>query len=141
MIIEFHDSVDLSVEFNIVELLTGSTRPFIRTPKHAAEKLISPKSVYTPEELHARLSPESAWVMYQHNPPLWRPPKQVKTPLLWLAGEIDAVIGVEDERESAAYYGADFVVVPEAAHNIMMEYNYRETAEMIHNWLSRQGVE
>ena len=96
----------------VLATLTGSTRPFIRTPKQAAKKLISPKSIYTPEELHARLSPESAWVMYQHNPPFWRPPKQVKTSMLWLAGEIDAVIGVEAERKSAAYYQADFFVVP-----------------------------
>ena len=121
--------------------LTSSTRPFIRTPKHAAEKLISPKSVYTPEQLHAQLSPESAWVMIQHNPPFWYPPAHVKTPLLWLAGEIDAVISVEAERRSAAYYQADFAVVPKAAHNIMMEHNYRETAEMIHQWLNKRSVE
>jgi pimeloyl-ACP methyl ester carboxylesterase len=124
----------------LLVMVTGSTGPFIRTPKHAAEKLLSSKSVYTPEELHARLSPESAWVMYQHNPPFWHPPKQVKTPLLWLAGEIDTVIGVEAERKSAAYYQADFLVVPEAAHNIMMEYNYRETAGMIQHWLSNLDI-
>ncbi len=120
--------------------LTGSTKPFIRTPKHAAKKLISSKSIYTPEELYARLSPESALVMYQHNPPFWYPPKQVKTPLLWLAGEIDAVIGVDAERKSASHYGADFFIVPDAAHNIMMEFNYRETAKMIHEWLSKRGI-
>jgi len=124
----------------VLVVLTCSTRPFIRTPEQAAKKLISPKSIYTPEELHAQLSPESAWVMYQHNPPFWRPPRQVKTPMLWLAGEIDAVIGVEAERKSAAYYQADFLVVPEAAHNIVMEYNYRETAEMIHDWLSKREI-
>ena len=124
----------------LLALLTASTRPFIRTPKHAAKKLISPKSVYTPEQLHAQLSPESFWVMVQHNPPFWRPPAQVKTPLLWLAGEIDAVVGVEAERHSAAHYHADFVVVPDAAHNIMMEHNYRETAEMIHQWLGKNAI-
>lgn len=120
--------------------LTGSTYPYIRTPKHAARKLISSQAIYTPEELHSRLGPESAWVMMQHNPPFWRPAKQVKTPLLWLAGEIDTVISVEAERRSAAYYQADFIVVPKAAHNLMMEHNYRETAETIHNWLNAHGV-
>jgi pimeloyl-ACP methyl ester carboxylesterase len=124
----------------LLVMLTGSTRPFIRTPRHAAEKLISAKSAYTPEELHARLSPESAWVMFQHNPPFWHPPEQVRTPLLWLAGEIDAVIDVEAERQSAAHYQADFVVVPDAAHNLMMEHNLRETAETIHNWLNARGI-
>jgi pimeloyl-ACP methyl ester carboxylesterase len=121
--------------------LTGSAQFFIRTPKRAAALLISSQAIYTPEELHARLSPGSAWVMYQHNPPFWRPPKQVKTPLLWLAGEIDAVSKLENERKSAAHYQADFVVVPDAAHNIMMEHNYRKTAKAIHNWLNECGVE
>ena len=79
-------------------------------------------------------------VQVQHNPPFWYPPRQIKTPLLWLPGEIDAVIGVENERRSAAFYQADFVVIPDAEHNIMMEYNYRETAEMIHILLCTRGV-
>ena len=78
--------------------------------------------------------------MIQHNPPFWHPPEQVETPLLWLAGEIDAVIGVEDGRGSAAHYQADFLVIPDAAHNLMMEHNYRETAETIHNWLNARGI-
>jgi pimeloyl-ACP methyl ester carboxylesterase len=60
--------------------------------------------------------------------------------MLWLAGEIDVGLGVEAERRSAAHYGADFVVVPDAAHNIMMEHNYRETAKTIHEWLNERGV-
>jgi pimeloyl-ACP methyl ester carboxylesterase len=121
--------------------ISGSARPFIRTARHAAQKLISDRALYTPEELYARLSPESAWVMLQHNPPLWRPARQVRAPLLWLAGERDAVIGVEQERRSAAYYQADFVVVPGAAHNLMMEHNYRETAQTIHTWLCQRESE
>ncbi len=124
----------------LLAALTGSARPYIRTPQEAARKLISAGAVYTPEELHARLSGESFWVMMQHNPPFWRPAEQVKTPLLWLAGEIDAVIGVEDERRSAECYHADFVVVPNAAHNLMLEHNYRETAATIQDWLSKRGI-
>ncbi len=120
--------------------LSLSANPFIRTPQQAARKLISPGCVYTPEEFYARLSPESLWVMMQHNPPFWIPPKQVKTPLLWLAGEIDATITVEAQRRSAAYYHADFVLVEKAAHNLMMEHNYRQTAEMIQDWLIKRGI-
>jgi len=124
----------------LLAALTGSPRFIIRTPKRAAAILISSNSVYTPEELYSRLSPESIWVMYQHNPPFWRPPNQVKTPLLWLAGEIDAAITVENGQKSAVHYGADFVVVPQAAHNIMMEYNLHDSAETIHRWLIKHGV-
>ena len=125
----------------LLSALTFSAQPYVRTPEHAAEKLISPRSIYTPDELFARLSPESYLVMAQYNPPFWRPADQVKIPLLWLAGEKDAVITVEHERRSAAHYKADFAVVPNSAHNIMMEYNYHETAEMICDWLGKCGID
>ncbi len=115
-------------------------RVFIRTPQHAARKLISAQAIYTPEELHARLGPESFWVMLQHNPPWWRPPKRFNTPILWIAGEQDTVIGLEAERRSAERCQADWVVVPQAAHNLMMEHNYRETAETIHAWFVRHTI-
>ena len=54
--------------------------------------------------------------------------------------EFDAGFGVEAERQSAAHYRADFVVVSDAAHNIMMEHNYHETAKTIHEWLNERGV-
>lgn len=124
----------------LLATLTASATPYIRTPARAAEKLISANGLYSPPELHARLGPESALVMLQYNPPCWAPAKRVKTPLLWLAGEIDAVVGEAAERRSAAYYGADYVVVPEAAHNLMLEHNSRQTAETIHEWLSQRRI-
>lgn len=124
----------------LLATLTAWATPYIRTPTHAAKKLISADALYSPEELHARLGPESALVMMQHNPPFWFPAKTVKTPLLWLAGEKDAVVGEAAQRRSAAYYGADYRVVPNAAHNLMMEHNYRETAAMIHDWLNEREL-
>lgn len=132
--------VKLDLPGVILATLTCSANPFIRTPQEAAKKLLSAGAQYTPEEFHAQLSPESLWVMVQHNPPFWHPPKQVKTPLLWLAGEIDATISVEAERRSARHYQADFMLVKNAAHNLMMEHNYGETAEEIQNWLIKRGI-
>lgn len=119
----------------LLAMLTGWATPFIRTPTQAAKNLISPHAMYSPEELHSRLGPESILVLIQHNPPFWFPPKIVRTPMLWVAGEIDALVGEKAQRRSAEYYGADFIVASGAAHNLMMEHNYRRTAETIHQWL------
>jgi alpha-beta hydrolase superfamily lysophospholipase len=78
--------------------------------------------------------------MFQHNPPFWYPAENVQTPLLWLAGESDAVVGVMAEQRSAAHYGATFRVYPEAAHNLMMEPNHRAIALDIHEWLVAQQI-
>jgi pimeloyl-ACP methyl ester carboxylesterase len=64
----------------------------------------------------------------------------VKTPMLWVAGEKDAVITLEGSRKSAAFYGADFHAVPEAGHNLMMEKSCVETVKTIDAWLSGRGL-
>ena len=50
------------------------------------------------------------------------------------------MIGVEAARRSAAFYRAGFVVVEGAGHNLMMDYNARQTAQAIHEWLAGRGV-
>lgn len=106
-----------------------------RTPQKAAEKLLSKDSIISPEDLHRQLVGESALVIFQHNPPFWYPAENIHTPMLILAGEKDAVVSVGGLRKSAAHYKADFAVIPEAAHNLMMEKSYRQTALGVENWL------
>lgn len=114
----------------------GNATPYVRSPQVAARKLISDGAVITPEELHARLGPESALVTLQHNPPMWEPKAQVSAPMLYLAGEIDTVISNRASRRTADHYGADFELIKRAAHNLMMEHNYQETARYVHTWLA-----
>lgn len=108
----------------------GSTVRFL-VGSHAAIPL---------DKLQPQLGPESALVLYQHNPPFWYPPTQVRTPMLWIAGEDDPLLLEKYERRSAAHYGADYIVARQARHNVMMEHNYRETARQVHDWLVRQGI-
>ena len=119
----------------------GTATPFIRTPQRAARLFITANAVYSPEELHARLGLESGLVVMQHRPPLWSPPEQVKTPLLWLAAEKDALIAPSAAQCSAAFYHADYILVKEAGHDLMLEQSYRQSAEVVHDWLTRQGIE
>ncbi len=118
-----------------------SATPLIRTPQSAAQALIGPDAILSPEELHAQLTPESALIMFQHNPPFWHPAEGVNTPMLWLAGVQDAVVSLRGQRKSAVHYLADYIQIPGAAHNLMMEHNYRQTADTIHGWLSGQGID
>jgi pimeloyl-ACP methyl ester carboxylesterase len=121
--------------------LTLTTTPSVRTPQRAAKMFITEDAILTPGELHANLGPESFWVLLQYNPLLWSPAKQTNTPMLWLAGGSDALITEPEERRSAAHYGAGYVVVDGAGHNLMMEHSYRQTAETIRDWLIEQGIE
>ena len=115
-----------------------TTTPLVRNPYRAAQMFIREGALFSPEELHTRLGPESLWVLLQYNPPFWFPAQRVATPLLWLAGAADTLISENGERRSAAHYGAAYLVVPEAGHSLMMEKRYRETAVTIHDWLAKQ---
>ena len=115
--------------------LTLSTTPFIRDPEHAASMLITDGAKYYPDELYDRLCEESAIVLNQHNPPFWRPKRDVRTPMLWLGAERDAVISPKGAQGSAAFYGADFQMIEKAGHNLMMEWNADTTLERINTWL------
>ncbi len=137
----FIDSASAFVKLDPVGCVLSSLRwkaDFVRTPEVAAAALLSPDSIYTPEQLYARLNDESALVMIQHA--FWQTPEH-HTPMLWLAGEKDAVCPEPAERRSAAAYGAEYVVIPNAAHNLMMEKNYAEIAERIITWLDALDVE
>lgn len=122
-------------------ILTLTATPTVRTPQRAAKMFMTEDAITSPEELHANLGPESLWVLLQYNPLLWSPAKQTNTPMLWLAGGSDTLITETEERRSAAYYGADYVVVDGAGHNLMMERSYRQTAETIRDWIIKQGIE
>jgi pimeloyl-ACP methyl ester carboxylesterase len=117
---------------------TWNASSWMRSPYHAAQKLITPGALLSPEELHRNLVGESGLVTYQHNPPFWHPAENLKTPMLVLAGEKDAVVSVEGLRKTAAHYKAEFVIVPNSGHNLMMEKTYRETVLKVSGWLGKQ---
>lgn len=107
----------------------------IRNPKVASSMLTTKECLYTPKQLWEKLEPESGLVLMQHNPPLWSPLKNPKTPMLSIAGETDAVITLEGSKKSADFYGADFIEVKGGGHNLMMEKSYKETVRKLSDWL------
>lgn len=119
---------------------TYDSTPLIRTPEHAARLLISKHCIYSLQELHNKLSPESANIMFQHAPPFWEPVQHVRTPILCIGGEKDAVLSVQSVRRTAQHYQADFILVSDAAHNLMMDAHYLQTAGQIHQWLIEQKI-
>ncbi len=112
---------------------------YVRSPQAAARLLLGKGAIVTPEELYARLGPESALVLIQHVLP-WKIPATHNTPILYLGGEVDATIPESAGRRAAAGYKADYVMIEKAAHNLMMEHNYRETAELICTWLGKRQL-
>jgi pimeloyl-ACP methyl ester carboxylesterase len=125
----------------VLSVLTLTTTPTVRNPRCTARMFITEGALLTPDELHARVGPESLWVLLQYNPIMWQPKRNVQTPLLWIGGGGDRVIPAWKQRRSAKWYGAEYVEVEGEGHNLMIERSARQTAETIHNWLADQGIE
>jgi pimeloyl-ACP methyl ester carboxylesterase len=115
-----------------------TTAPLVRNPFRAAQMFIHDGAALTPQALHEQLGPESLWVLLQYNPPFWRPARQIKTPLLWLAGTADRLIPEAAEKWSADYYGATYITVAEAGHDVMLEKRSSEAVKVIHAWLAER---
>lgn len=120
--------------------LTWSTSGFVRNPRLIQKLLLTEGAVVTPEDIYNRIGPESALVVFQHNPPFWQPPEDIHTPMLWIAPMQDALISEKSQRKSAAYYKADYVRIKNTGHDLMVEKKYAEIAEVIQKWLLVQDI-
>jgi pimeloyl-ACP methyl ester carboxylesterase len=118
-------------------LLKWNAAPIIRSPRLAADILLSPTCLINPDAFHSRLSPESILPIYQHSKLFWKPPEKVTTPILWIAAKQDFTISTKNARKSAGVFGADYCEV-EGGHDLFYEPNWRETAEKIQFWLEEK---
>jgi pimeloyl-ACP methyl ester carboxylesterase len=124
----------------VLMTFTWDARPLMRNPRVAARALLSPQAEVSPDDLFAKLGSEAGLVMMMHNPPGWHPRENLRTPMLLLAGQADALIPLDALRRSAEFYRAQFVIVPGAGHNLMMESSQRQTVESICGWLEQQAI-
>jgi len=124
----------------LASILTLSTTPCVQTSEAVAKMFFAPDSEQDMEAFQRRLGPESLLVLLEHCPPFWRPRIEHHTPLLWISGEKDVLIDEEKSRRSAGEYGADYLSVPNAGHNLMMERSGKDSARSIHEWLLRTGI-
>ena len=60
-----------------------------------------------------------------------------RTPILILAGGGDRLIPESALRRTANLYGAELTLVPDTAHDIMLEANWQQGAEAMLGWLNR----
>jgi len=121
-------------------LVTCSAAPAISTTALVQDLFLSDGALIAPDELRARLGPESLLIVFQHQPLFWRPPLRTGTPLLWLGGTRDIVTAEPIHRRSATDYGADYLAVEGANHDLMWERSSSQSARSIHQWLVSKGV-
>jgi pimeloyl-ACP methyl ester carboxylesterase len=121
--------------------LTMSLLPLIATPQLVGEAFFSHD---LPEEQlleYWKQTQEDSFMAFLDMVALDLPkPEQVKTPLLILGAARDNMIGPREVEATARAYNTQAVIVPDVAHNSMLEQRWQGVAERILIWLNEREV-
>lgn len=126
----------------LLQLLQLRNYPIVANPKRAHE-LFHSSDMPRDEVLQytSRITPESVPMMFQASfSELPNPARINPTSMLIVAAEKDQVFTVEEERKTAQAYRADFELIPNTAHDAMLDPNWQHVADTIIGWLGKQGI-
>ncbi|MFD3395122.1 alpha/beta hydrolase [Aquirufa sp. OSTEICH-129V] len=76
---------------------------------------------------------ESFWAYLQLMMPIGR--VQKKLPTLVMGGSADALISVNEFKQTAEYYGTSLELIEGGSHDLMLDPNAHQHAALIHRWL------
>jgi alpha-beta hydrolase superfamily lysophospholipase len=121
--------------------LTMSLLPMIATPELVGEEFFSND---LPEELlveYWKQTQDDSFRAFLDMVVLDLPkPENVKTPLLVLGAARDNMIGSRELEATARAYNTKADIIPDVAHNSMLELRWRSVAERILTWLNELPV-
>lgn len=121
-------------------LLRGRLGPDFSEPGLVRSWFFSPDM---PEELviryAMRLQQESDRALVDC---LFRTPVRARCPIpmLVLAAELDFVFSARATAATARAYGADWQLIPNLAHDVMLDTRWRAAADAVHRWLDTQPL-
>ncbi len=107
------------------------------TPEMARDMFLSADTGIDLEAFHGRLCAESMWVAMELT---FRPgarPERVTSPTFVLAAERDACFSIREQEGLAKVLNAKYELLTGTAHNIMMEPKWREAADRIDAWITK----
>lgn len=58
-----------------------------------------------------------------------------RTPIFVIGAEKDVIFAVDEEQETAQKYDAKIAIIPDQAHNLMMESAWKQVADLIDGWI------
>jgi pimeloyl-ACP methyl ester carboxylesterase len=121
--------------------LTLSLKPFIATPQLVGEAFFSND---LPEQQlleYWRQTQDDSFMAFLDMVALDLPkPEKVKTRLLVLGAGRDNMIGPDEVEATARAYNTHSEIIPDVAHNSMLEQRWQSVADRILIWLDQQAV-
>ena len=117
--------------------LTREPGRLFSTPERASKFLFS--SGLAEDALHryaAQLGGDSFRALLELTYLRPDPVRVRNTPMLVLAGARDCLTPPSTARRTAKVYGAELRVLPDIAHDLMLDPDWRRAADAMHEWLS-----
>ena len=115
--------------------------PFISTPDMAREMLFSEDMERdVVDEYYAKLQDESYFCFLDMVAFAPIRPRRVQSPVLVMGAENDNVFYRRDIRKTGRAYNHRAVILPDTAHDMMLEKNWRVAADVILGWLQKRDL-
>ncbi len=120
-------------------IATGNLLHMVGTPTLAREALF--REDIAPEQLEryrGRLVPESLRVAAEASLLTFPDPRHAQAPVLTIAAERDAIFTLDEQRALAEAYNSELLVVPAAAHDLMLDPGWNLAADAIEGFVKRK---
>lgn len=115
--------------------------PLVETPRLRRETFFSPAITGDTLLKYFRFIQDESYLAFLDMVFLNLPkPKRVKTPMLVLGGERDAIFHPSEVHATATAYRTQAVLFSDMAHDMMLEPGWRLVADTIVRWLDKQGL-
>ena len=121
--------------------VTFSLAPLIATPELAREAFFS--ADFPDEELRGywKLMQDESYIAFLDMVALNLPkPEKVKTPLLVLGAGRDNMLSRSDIEATARAYDTHAEIIPDVAHDSMLEQHWEAVADRIRVWLTQRAL-
>ena len=121
--------------------LTLSLLPLIATPRLVGEAFFSNDLPDEQLREYWKQTQDDSFMAFLDMVALDLPnPTKVKTPLLVLGAARDNMIGPRETEATARAYNTQAVIIPDVAHNSMLDPHWQSVAERILVWLNERPV-
>ena len=116
-------------------LLTWNPYEWVKTPELAQDLFLNSNTEIDVVEFQKKLVRESTLLSLLFPFAKINP---VKTPVLVVGAEKDHIFTVDEQESTAKTYGAKSIMIKNEAHNLMVESSWKQTANVIDNWITKE---
>lgn len=121
-------------------VLSMNGKRTVGTPRLVREAFLRADATdETVQQVFAHIGPESLRIALWDGVVVRVQPQLNRSPILVIAAERDAVFTLDEQRRTAADYHAELLIIPAAAHDLMLDPAWPQAAAAIERFAAARG--